>query len=155
MNSTPPPVTIRVTRHFDAAPEHVFDAWLDAERAGRWFFSTPGGHMVRAEVDARVGGGFLFVDRRNGVDVEHMGEYLAIERPRRLAFTFAVPQFSPEHTRVTVDVAPAGDGSELTLTHEGVLAGYEERTEQGWHGILGGLAATLGEGGLTAASRPT
>ena len=66
---------------------------------------------------------------------------------------FAVPQFSAERTRVTVDVAPLGAGCELALTHEGVLPDYEARTAHGWDTILAGLAATLGEGALTEAAR--
>ena len=141
-----PPTTLRVTRRFEAAAVRVFDAWLDAERARRWLFAAPGGEMVRAEVDARVGGTFRFVDRRDGVDVEHVGEYLEIDRPRRLVFTFGVPLYSAERSRVTVEIAPLDAGCELTLTHEGVLPDYAERTTEGWTTMLGGLAAALGEG---------
>jgi uncharacterized protein YndB with AHSA1/START domain len=135
--------TIRISRYFSASPERVFDAWLDAERMRHWLFATPTGEMVRAEADARVGGRFVLTDRRDGVDVEHVGEYLEIDRPRRLAFSFAVPKFSAEATRVTVEITPAGDGCELVLTHEGVFADYRERTTQGWTGILEGLAVSL------------
>ncbi|MGH9720705.1 MAG: SRPBCC family protein [Bryobacteraceae bacterium] len=31
-------VNVRVTRHFDASPERVFDAWLDPEMIGKWMF---------------------------------------------------------------------------------------------------------------------
>ena len=141
--------TVRVSRRFDAAPEQVFDAWLDPARAGRWLFAAPAGEMVRVEIDARVGGRFLFADRRDGEDVEHVGEYLEIDRPRRLVFTFAVPKYSPVVTRVTVEIAPSADGGcVLTLTHEGVLPDYASRTEGGWTMILDGLAASLAsEGG--------
>lgn len=106
-------------------------------------FATPTGQMVRVEIDARVGGPFCFVDRRDGEDVEHTGEYLEMIRPRRLVFTFSVPKYSPDITRVIIDIVALGTGCELTLTHERVLPDYSSRTQAGWAGILDGLAATL------------
>ena len=134
---------LQVRRRFDASAERVFDAWLDTKRAAKFLFATPTGAMVRAEIDARVGGRFCFVDRRDGVDVEHVGKYLEIDRPRRLVFEFGVPQFSAEFTRVSIDIVAIGTGCELTLTHEGVLPDYVDRTRQGWSGILDGLAGAL------------
>ncbi len=142
--SPEPPATLSVSRRFDASAERVFDAWLDPEKASKWLFATPTGRMVRAEVDARVGGSFTFV-RRDGDDVEHVGEYLEIDRPRRLVFTFAVPRFSPVFTRVSVDIVPLGAGCELTLTHEGVPPEWADRTREGWTMILAGLAGSLDE----------
>src|ERR1700694_1259611 len=100
----PGPVT--VTRRFDFPIERVFDAWLDPVRAGKFLFATPTGKMVRVEIDARVGGAFTFTDRRDGEDVEHIGTYLEIDRPRRLVFTFAVPKYSGQFTRVSIDLKP-------------------------------------------------
>ena len=88
------PVTVRVTRRFSASPERVFDAWLDPAKARTFLFATKTGEMVKAETDPRVGGRFTFTDRRDGVDVDHMGEYLTIDRPRKLVFTFVVPLYS-------------------------------------------------------------
>ncbi len=139
-------VTVRVSRRFEASPERVFDAWLDAQSAGRWLFATPEGEMVRVEIDARVGGRFVLVDRRSGEDIEHTGEYLEIDRPRRLAFSFVVPKFSAEPARIQVDLAPAAanPGSTLlTLVHEGVFAEFATRTEAGWRDILGGLERSI------------
>ncbi|HKX10263.1 MAG TPA: SRPBCC family protein [Stellaceae bacterium] len=136
--------TIRVTHRFSQSPERVFDAWLDPTKAKKFLFATPAGEMVRAEIDARVGGHFTFVDRRNGEHIEHVGEYLEIDRPRRLVFTFAVPKFSAERTTVIVEVTPCGKGCELVLTHESVLPDYASRTEGGWKMIIEGLAAALG-----------
>jgi uncharacterized protein YndB with AHSA1/START domain len=135
--------TVRVTRRFGASAERVFDAWLDPKTAGRWLFATVTGQMVRVEIDARIGGQFIIVERRDGEDVEHRGEYLDIDRPHRLVFTFGVPKYSGETTRVCVDIVPRESGCELTLTHEGVLPEYADRTQTGWTEILGRLAAGL------------
>jgi uncharacterized protein YndB with AHSA1/START domain len=97
--------------------------------------------MVRAETDPRVGGRFTFTDRRDGVDVVHTGEYLEIDRPRRLVFTFGVPTYSPVMTQVTIEIVPLDGGCELTLTNEGVPPEYAERGVEGWSRILAGLAA--------------
>jgi uncharacterized protein YndB with AHSA1/START domain len=136
--------TVRVAHHFSASAERVFDAWLDPAKAGKFLFATPTGTMVRAEIDPRVGGRFCFVDRRDGQDAEHVGTYLEIDRPRRLVFTFGVPQFSSEMTRVTIEIVAHGTGCELTLTHDDVLPDYATRTEGGWRMILDSLAKTLG-----------
>ncbi len=142
MTSEPPPI-VRVTRRFTATPARVFDAWLQPETAGKFLFATATGTMVRVDIDARVGGRFLLVDRRNGEDIEHLGEYLEIDRPRRLVFTFGVPKYSALFTRVTIDIAPLGSGCELTLTHEGVLPEWLEKSKEGWTMILDGLAEVL------------
>jgi uncharacterized protein YndB with AHSA1/START domain len=134
--------SLRVTQRFEASAERVFDAWLDPATAGKWLFATPTGKMVRVEIDARVGGRFLFV-RRDGEDIEHVGEYLAIERPRRLVFTFAVPRFSKQETLVSIEIAPLDKGCELTLIQERVPAEWAARTQEGWRMILDSLGREL------------
>jgi uncharacterized protein YndB with AHSA1/START domain len=135
-------VGLSIERRIAAPPEIVFDAWLDPESVGRWLFATPDGMMETVEIDARVGGGFRIVERRGENLAEHFGEYVEIDRPRRLAFDFWT-NFSEERTRVIVTIAADGNGSLLTLTHEGVWADYEGRTRQGWTMILDGLARSL------------
>jgi uncharacterized protein YndB with AHSA1/START domain len=135
--------TLHITRHFDACPERVFDAWLDPATAGRWLFSAPNGEMVKVDIDARVGGHFCFRDRRDGEDVSHVGEYLEIDRPRRLVFTFGVPKYSDAMTRVSIDIVPVGSGCELSLLHEDVLPEWADATTQGWTDILGHLQQNL------------
>jgi uncharacterized protein YndB with AHSA1/START domain len=138
-----PRATVRVRRSFQAAPELVFDAWLSPQTACKFLFATPTGKMVRTEIDGRVGGAFLLIDRRDGVDVEHVGEYLEIDRPRRLVFVFRVPHYSAESSRVTLDFAPLEPGCELVLLHEGVLPEYEVSTQAGWKMILEALDGAL------------
>jgi uncharacterized protein YndB with AHSA1/START domain len=143
--SPKPGKQVVVTKHYDATPEQVFDAFLDVAVARRFLFATATGEMIRAEIDARVGGRFTFTDRRpdmgpnKGGDILHTGEYLEIDRPRRLVFTFGVPQFNPDYTTVTVEIAPAATGCDLTLTNDGIPAEYAERNADGWTRILAGL----------------
>ena len=139
--SQPATTSLRVTHRFSPSPERVFDAWLDPEKARKFLFATPTGQMVRAETDPRVGGQYTFADRRDGEDVVHTGEYLEIDRPRRLVFTFSVPKYSSQVTRVTIEIVPLDSGCELTLTNEDVLPEWKEQTVEGWSKILDGLAA--------------
>lgn len=134
-----------VTRDYPHPPETVFDAWLDPDSARHWLFTTADSEMAKAEIDPRPGGKFLFVDRRpDHGDIEHVGEYLEIDRPRRIVFTFGVPKFSDEMTRVTIDIEPRPRGCRLTLIHERVPDEWRDQTEQGWTMILGALADRLG-----------
>jgi uncharacterized protein YndB with AHSA1/START domain len=145
MSTTTETLTLQVTHHFDATPERVFDAWLNPEMAQRFLFVTPTGEMTRVDIDDRVGGKFLIVRRTDGDDVEHVGEYLVIDRPSRLVFTFAVSKYSAHSTQVSIDIMPSGEGCKLTLTHEGVLQEWADRTRDGWNKILAGLDRSLRE----------
>jgi uncharacterized protein YndB with AHSA1/START domain len=138
-------VSLQVVRHFEAAAERVFDAWLDPDTAGTWLFAHESGQMIKVEIDPRVGGSFNFTRREGGdVDVEHVGEYLEIDRPRRLVFTFSVPKYAKQITRVTIDITSLESGCQLILTHEGVLPEWASATEGGWAMLLNSLARTLG-----------
>ncbi len=135
---------LTVTRRFERSPETVFDAWLDPVSASKWLFATPNGEMLRAEIDPSVGGEFCIVEKREDEVMEHLGEYLEIDRPRRLAFMFTV-NMSDDVSHITVDISPVEGGSELTLTHamEPQWAHFADRTSKGWEMILDNLAATL------------
>ena len=126
---------LHVSRHFAAPAERVFDAWLDPARVGKWLFATSTARAARVELDARVGGKFWITDRRDGVDVPHVGEYLEIERPRRLSFTICCEHYSPHTYRVTVEIAPERTGCTLTLTqtlHPDDYPGFDESLRIGW-----------------------
>lgn len=130
--------SIVVTFEFDAPPERVFDAWTDPAKARLWMFATQTGTNVRTDINPRPGGHYTIVDRRDGEDVEHVGEYLEVDRPRRLVFELTVPKYSPHVSRVTVELTPSINGCELTLTH-GDIDGDVERTRSGWITMLRGL----------------
>jgi len=69
------------------------------------------------------------------------GQYLQIDRPHRLIFTFGMLQLSAEFVHVVVDIARAAGGSELTLTHEYLPWMGTRSPEKGWHAMFDMLGA--------------
>jgi uncharacterized protein YndB with AHSA1/START domain len=138
---------LRITRRFDASAERVFDAWVNPEMARKWLFTSKEAdpNDRRVEIDARVGGSYFMTNRHEGMDLEAIGEYLEFNRPRRLAFTFAIPKLSPDSGRVVIEIVPEGTGCILTLTHE-LPAEWHKATEEGWGKMFDHLAAELGHG---------
>lgn len=137
------PVRLSLTRSFAAPPERVFDAWLNPQDVGRFLFATPQGEMQQVEIDARVGGEGLVVERRPLGDVRHRLRFELIDRPRRLVFLFAAdPSSEDDWTRVSIDIIETPAGCALTLTHEmgAAWAQFVAQTHRGWTMILEGLA---------------
>jgi uncharacterized protein YndB with AHSA1/START domain len=139
-----PTARIRVTQRYSAPPERVFDAWLDPAMASAWLFATASHPMARVEIDARVGGSFRFVDRRDGAETEHTGKYLEIVPHRRLVFTLFMENSTRVATRVAAEIVPLETGCELRLVHENVPPGHAGHTEGRWTGMLYGLGTKLG-----------
>jgi uncharacterized protein YndB with AHSA1/START domain len=144
---TEQPILVRAGRRFAAPPERVFDAWLSPAMIGRFIFDPQlrEEEIVRLSLDARVGGAFSFVVRRSGEEVDHIGRYLEIERPRRLVFTWAVAPEPEDSSRVVIEIAPLASGCDLTLTHamQPKWAEFAPRVEQGWTTMLGALGQAL------------
>ena len=125
-----------VTQKFASDEESIYDALLDPKTASKFLFATPMGKMVRAEIDARVGGRYTFVEERDGQEVLHTGEYLELVRPLKMVFTFAVPEVSSAVSTVEIVLAHLGEGCELKLINSGVPREFAEQTREGWAGIL-------------------
>jgi uncharacterized protein YndB with AHSA1/START domain len=137
---------VGVSRALPAPPDAAFAGWIDSALAARWLFATPGGRIVRCEIDARPGGAFVITDRRDGEDVEHVGVYVEVDRPRRLLFRFKVPKYSSEESTVEVRVEAADSGALVTIETFDVPPEWREQTEQGWRELLERLEALLRQG---------
>ena len=113
------PVHAVVLHRFDVAAERGFDACLDPSWVGRWMFGPDvrDERIVRLALEARVGGRFSFVVDRAGSEIEHVGEYLEIDRSRLLVFTWAMPHEHLAASRVVIEFTPHAQGCEVKLTH--------------------------------------
>lgn len=137
---------VRVTATYRDTPEHVFDAWLDPVLIRQWMF----GPRLREEeilnisMAPHVGGTFSFLVRREGQEVDHVGKYLRIERPKLLVFEWGIKGHD-ENSRVTVQIAPTPTGCELVLIHQlhPKWVSYAEKTAAGWTKMIRVLGEVL------------
>jgi uncharacterized protein YndB with AHSA1/START domain len=142
-------VKAKVSHRFTAAPEPVYDAWLDPEKVRIWMsaalkdYGLPG-EIKRVEVDARVGGTFLFSDMREAGEAKHWGTYLTLDRPRTIAFTWINDaSHEADPSKVTITIEPDGDGCVATIVHEmgAEWASWIEKVEGGWSRMLRAIDA--------------
>ncbi|CAM3597066.1 MULTISPECIES: SRPBCC family protein [Paenibacillus] len=147
-------------RRFEVSPERVFDAWLNPEMMRKWLFTMEATNKI-ARNEPHVGGTWEIVDHRGGQDYRAIGEYREIDRPRRLVFTFRMPQFSDTEDVITVELKPVEEGCEMTFTQvivvpheedwtaedvERALHEYNSSSEHGWNLMFGGLKQLLETG---------
>ena len=133
-----------VIRRTIAAPrERVFNAWLDPATLARFMLPGDATHAT-AQVDAKVGGRFRIVMAHGRGGAEHWGEYLVIERPVRLSFTWISDSTERKTTTVTIDLHERLDGgTDLVLTHRGLPNGSAPAHERGWGSITDKLGAVF------------
>lgn len=110
-----------------ASPETVFDFFTDPDKMIQWMGRS-------AELDPRAGG-TLRCDI-NGRDIAR-GEYVAVERPDRIVFTWGwegeEPTVAPGGSTVEVLLARDGEGTRLRLVHSDLpSAESAERHSHGW-----------------------
>ena len=107
----------------DAPREQVFRALSEPATLARWWgpagFTTP-----EIEHDLRVGGAYRFGMQPPDGDLFHLaGEFLEIDPPRRLSYTFRWEEPDPDdrETVVALTLSGLGDRTEVSLRH-GVFA---------------------------------
>lgn len=136
-----------VRRHLAVPRERVFEAWLDSESLAHWMRPGNFTHST-VTVDPRVGGGFRIVmqGRADGGEHEHHGEYLAIEPPSLLSFTWISKATDHQPTVVTIEFHERGTGTEVVLTHRRLPPKAIEGHRKGWTDILRVLDEALTQG---------
>jgi uncharacterized protein YndB with AHSA1/START domain len=133
---------VQIVRYFAVPPHSLFDAWVTTDLMRRWMFASPANEIREIKLNRQVGGIFSILEWSGTEEIDHFGEYLAIERPHRLVFTLKVPKRFPGTTCVAVNIARNPVGSLMTFTQTGV---DKTVTEGNWRDMFEMLAMVLSE----------
>lgn len=130
-------LTLRIVRQFNVAPEVVFDALSKPEAMRVWWTDD-----TTFDIDLRVGGTWTITRTEGDMTFMMTGEYLEVDRPKRLKYTISMPQYSPNSDTVSVDITPdKKSGCKVTFEQKGpdISAELEElpdgqpsESEKGW-----------------------
>jgi uncharacterized protein YndB with AHSA1/START domain len=141
--------SLTLVRRIAARPSIVFEAMTTAEGIAAWF-GPDDLPVVRAEMDARVGGAYRVHFRTlDGRDHEACGEFLELVPPRRIVMSWSWAfggelEEQGRISRIEIDLAPLADGTELTFTHAGLWSEASEKSHAGgWTGALDKLVRHL------------
>jgi len=128
---------IIVTKKINAPLEKVWKALTDRNEMHSWYFDLP-------DFEAEVGKLFEFYEPGEEKKYLHRIEILEVIKNKKLKHTWFYPSFSDQKTWVTCEVEADGDGTKVTLTHEGTEnlkdlgEGFSnESFTQGWNEIIG------------------
>jgi uncharacterized protein YndB with AHSA1/START domain len=141
-----PKLTLIVRRTIRASAARLFSAWTQPAQLKLWW-GPESVQCIDAEIDLRVGGRYRIGNRfPDGQVLWIAGEFLAIEAPHLLVYTWGLEPLMGEQERVTVRFDPQGEATEVIVTHEAIAsAPLRDRHRQGWLGCLDGLADHLAQ----------
>jgi len=136
------PGTVRLHRVFNAPPERVYKAFLDADGMAKWL--PPNGFTCKVhQFDGKVGGKFRmsFTNFSNGQSHSFGGEYLELKPNEKLRYTdkFDDPNL-PGTITVTVTLKKVSVGTEANIVQEGIPDAIPvEACYLGWQDSLANL----------------
>jgi uncharacterized protein YndB with AHSA1/START domain len=144
--------TFVIERSYPVAPERVFAAFADPVKKRRWFRGSRDAEEL--EMDFRVGGNersrsLLGPDTPfPGVALTNHTNYQDILPNRRIvfAYTMTLGEQRISAALATVEMLPAGSGTDLIFTEQGAFfegADGPKMREQGWRALLDRLAAEV------------
>ena len=136
---------VRIERIFTASAEAVFDAWTSPEVMRRWFHCAPDWETPVAEVDLRVGGLVRVVMRRpDGTEAGARGEYVLIDRPRRLVMAWTFDDDPSSEQLIELSFSEARGSTTVLMVNSGISTdARREAQDWGWHGCLDELERSL------------
>ncbi len=139
LNSPPGQDPVILENIFKATPQRLFEAWTTPAEIIKWFGPATR-DLDEADIDLQVGGQWRFAYAANDEHADIMqGEYLLIEAPNRLAFSWTHTRIFNDGRRettaaskVTVSFEDVAEGTRMRLVHSQV------EQEAGRHGVTWG-----------------
>jgi len=131
--------------HIAAPPERVFQALVDPQQVLQWWGQRGVYRSTHFQSDLRPGGKWRTVGvNADGRDFEASGEYLEIDPPHLLVYSWVASWTGDAKTTVRWELHPDKKGTLVRLCHYG-LAAYPElaKSYSGWPRMLGWLEAFL------------
>ena len=124
-----------IERTFNAPVKRVWKALTDVDEMRQWYFDLK-------EFRPEVGFEFQFVVEHQGMTYHHLCTITEAIPQKKLAYTWRYKGHEGD-SLVTVELAAAGDRTQLKLTHEGLetfpktAAFARKNFETGWTAIIG------------------
>ena len=127
-----------------AAPPHrIFQALTNAGELAAWWGADDMYRTTEWQIDLRPGGKWSTVAvNADGTQSTVGGEYIEIDPPRRLAYTWRPSWDDFLETTIVYDLQPTATGTRVLVTHSGFgdRAAQATGTGEGWKRVLEWLA---------------
>ncbi|MGH9377714.1 MAG: SRPBCC family protein [Terriglobia bacterium] len=142
--------------HIAAQPERVFRALTDPGQVPQWWGQAGVYRCTEFHNDLRAGGKWrsagLDADGRN---FEVVGEYLEVDPPRLLVYTWVASWTGAVKTTVRWELEPTHQGTLVRIRHSGLAAHLEvAMSYSGWPRMLRWLQAFLESGETVDGRKP-
>jgi uncharacterized protein YndB with AHSA1/START domain len=146
---TPDQDTVLAEIHIAAPPARVFQAITDPRQLPQWWGQKGMYRCTKFETDVRVRGQWLSLGVSDtGEKFQVSGEYLEVDPPRLLVYTWIASWTAGLRTTVRWELEPLSGGTLLKLHHSG-FAGNADAAKnhaQGWQLVLGWMQAFVDRG---------
>lgn len=139
------PAQVSINRLYRATPDKVWRAWTEPQALSRWFGPGPTPSVTAAEIDLRVGGRYrIAFGTPDGDAHEVSGVYQEVVPHRRLVFSWAWKSTPERVSRVSIELKPVADGTELSFVHDRFFDDAARiNHERGWQTFFDSLGGFL------------